>query len=297
MTIYYEITGPRRKQLAAAVGEFAGVTPVYQFTPSYAFAVDQYTITRAGNLEFSDRTDSEEVEKLIDFLDECGFSAIPVETEDAETLDGTDAEESEEPAEVISAADEAAPSANEVAPSSDETAPAPTEKPLKGSGDCGEEESDEDCETAPDASEGNLTETDRLTISLPLDSFSESALGNLKRLVASKETLIKHSIGVNALPIEVTDKIASFPWFPFAAKPDEVTAYTQLVTALCEMAKNQKRITAKDTAPENERYAFRCFLLRLGFIGKEYSATRKILLRNLPGNSAFKGGQRNAESN
>ncbi|MCD8196614.1 MAG: hypothetical protein LUE24_05545 [Lachnospiraceae bacterium] len=73
MTIYYEITGPRRKQLAAAVGEFVGATPVYQFTPSYAFAVDQYTITRQGNLEFSDRTDSADVEKLIDFLDERGF--------------------------------------------------------------------------------------------------------------------------------------------------------------------------------------------------------------------------------
>lgn len=256
---------------------------MYQFTPTYAFAVDQYTITRQGNLEFSDRTDSEEVEKLIDFLDERGYRAIPVETEDTETQVSANAEESEEPAEVISTADEAAP--------------APTEKPLKGSEDGGEEEPDEDCETTPVAPEDDLTETDRLTISLPLDGFSESALENLKRLVASKKTLLMHSIGANALPIEVTDKIVSFPWFPFTVEPDEVTAYTQLVTALCEMAKNQKRITAKDTAPENERYAFRCFLLRLGFIGKEYSATRKILLRNLPGNSAFKGGQRNAESN
>lgn len=282
MTIYYEITGPRRKQLASAVGEFVGTTPVYQFTPSYAFAVDQYTITRQGNLEFSDRTDSEEVEKLIDFLDERGFSVIPVETADAETLGSADAEESEEPAEVISVADKAAPS--------------PTEKPLKGSKDCGEEESVEDCKAAPVAPEDDLTETDRLTISLPLGGFSESALENLKRLVASKKTLLMHSIGAAALPIEISEDTVTFPWFPFTAEPDEVTAYTQLVTALCEMAKNQKRITAKDTTPENERYAFRCFLLRLGFIGKEYSATRKILLRNLPGNSAFKGGQRNAES-
>ena len=96
MTIYYEITGPRRKQLAAAAGEFVGATPVYQFTPSYAFAVDQYTITRQGNLEFSDRTDSEEVERLIDFLDGRGYQAIPAETEDAETEGSTNAEESEE---------------------------------------------------------------------------------------------------------------------------------------------------------------------------------------------------------
>ena len=286
MTIYYEITGPRRKKLAAAVGEFVGTAPVYQFTPSYAFAVDQYTITRQGNLEFSDRTDSEEVEKLIDFLDERGFKAIPVETEDAETENNTDEEESSE---VFSDADEATPS-------TDEATPVPTEKPLKGSEDGSEEESDEDCKAAPVVPEDDLTETDRLTISLPLDGFSESALKNLRRLVESKKTLLMHSIGADALPIEVTDKIVSFPWFPFTAEPDEVTAYTQLVTALCEMAKNQKHITAKDTTPENEKYAFRCFLLRLGFIGKEYSATRKILLRNLPGNTAFKGGQPNANS-
>ncbi len=38
----------------------------------------------------------------------------------------------------------------------------------------------------------------------------------------------------------------------------------------------------------NEKYAFRCFLLRLGFIGPEYKAQRKVLLRNLNGSAAFK---------
>ena len=55
------------------------------------------------------------------------------------------------------------------------------------------------------------------------------------------------------------------------------------------MAKNSKRITAKERTVENEKYAFRCFLLRLGFIGDEYKASRKILLKNLDGNSAFRG--------
>ena len=64
-----------------------------------------------------------------------------------------------------------------------------------------------------------------------------------------------------------------------------------LITALCEMAKNQKRVTATDKAPSNEKYAFRCFLLRLGFIGDEYKAARKILLRNLTGNTAFHNGR------
>ena len=56
------------------------------------------------------------------------------------------------------------------------------------------------------------------------------------------------------------------------------------------MSKEQKRITASEKEVENEKYAFRCFLLRLGFIGTEYKTDRKILLQNLSGSSAFKSG-------
>jgi hypothetical protein len=62
------------------------------------------------------------------------------------------------------------------------------------------------------------------------------------------------------------------------------------------MARNQKRITAKEKEIPNEKYAFRCFLLRLGFIGKEYKEERKILLRNLTGSAAFKGGVKNEDN-
>lgn len=54
------------------------------------------------------------------------------------------------------------------------------------------------------------------------------------------------------------------------------------------MARNQKRVTAKERDTDNDKYAFRCFLLRLGFIGPEFKQERKILLRNLTGSSAFK---------
>ena len=81
-----------------------------------------------------------------------------------------------------------------------------------------------------------------------------------------------------------------FPWFQPDVSPDEVKAYMDLVTALCKMAKEAKRITAKDKPVENEKYAFRCFLLRLGFIGDEFKTSRKILLKNFTGSSAFKNG-------
>ena len=45
---------------------------------------------------------------------------------------------------------------------------------------------------------------------------------------------------------------------------------------------------ATEQETDNEKYAFRCFLLRLGFIGSEYKEARKILLKNLSGNAAFR---------
>lgn len=69
------------------------------------------------------------------------------------------------------------------------------------------------------------------------------------------------------------------------------TLYLHFVHALCEMACNQKRISVQEREVENEKYAFRCFLLRLGFIGEEYKVERKILLKNLTGSSAFKNGE------
>ena len=83
----------------------------------------------------------------------------------------------------------------------------------------------------------------------------------------------------------------SFPWFG-ATEPEEALTYTKFISAVCEMTVKQKRITAKPKENENEKYAFRCFLLRLGFIGDEFKADRKLLLSKLDGSSAFKNGQK-----
>ena len=58
------------------------------------------------------------------------------------------------------------------------------------------------------------------------------------------------------------------------------------------MAITQKRISAKQKEIVNEKYEFRCFLLRLGLIGDEYKAQRKFLLKNLSGSAAFKSGHK-----
>jgi len=130
---------------------------------------------------------------------------------------------------------------------------------------------------------------------MSLDGFTETALENLDRLIASKAALIKKAIGADSLPIERTETTLRFPWFRFGIEPAEVNAYARFIGALCAMAKNQQRVTATEKAYNNEKYTFRCFLLRLGFIGPEYKAERKVLLSKLSGSAAFKNGQRNAE--
>lgn len=135
---------------------------------------------------------------------------------------------------------------------------------------------------------------DSLTISMPKDGFTDESIANLKHLVESKATLIKKALGAENLTITVEDDKISFPWFAGFPAPDEISAYAKFIGKLCGMAKTQKRVTAKDKAVDNDKYAFRCFLLRLGFIGAEYKADRKILLKNLTGSAAFKGGASDA---
>ena len=131
-----------------------------------------------------------------------------------------------------------------------------------------------------------------LMVSLPRESFTDAALENLHRLVDAKAALIKKALAVESLPVEADAEKVSFPWFADGQDGDAAKAYTHFITALCDMARKQKRVTAKERPADNEKYAFRCFLLRLGFIGEEYKNERKILLKNLSGNGSFKSGAR-----
>ena len=127
-------------------------------------------------------------------------------------------------------------------------------------------------------------------VSMPKSLFSNSSLENLKALITAKGSLIKKALGVDDLPLEITDTKVSFPWFPVTPTPDEMNAYDTFICKLCEMARNHKRVSAAEKPTDNEKYAFRCFLIRLGFIGAEYKSARKILLKNLSGSSAFRNG-------
>jgi hypothetical protein len=126
-----------------------------------------------------------------------------------------------------------------------------------------------------------------LTVELPLD---KAAVGTLTNILEAKETLIKKALGIDDLRFEIRDDKISFPWFEKMPTPDESRAYTTFIAQLCKLSKKLKRASSTETLVTNEKYAFRCFLLRLGFIGNEYKQERKILLQNLEGNSSWKDG-------
>jgi hypothetical protein len=138
-------------------------------------------------------------------------------------------------------------------------------------------------------------DSDKLVIEISREHYSDMPIENLKKIIASKETLIKKALASDSLRIDVTDEKICFPWFTLTGISGEAEAYSHFIFALCEMARRQKHITAKEKPLENDKFTMRLFLIRLGFNGPEFKSARKILLRNLEGNSAFKNGKPEAE--
>ena len=132
---------------------------------------------------------------------------------------------------------------------------------------------------------------DKLTIAISKESLTDTALENLQKIIANRQMLFQRAFRTDSTEIEITEEKINFSWFPYTTDSDEIVAYTQFISRLCDMARDAKRVSSKSTETDNDKYAFRCFLLRLGFIGKEYKTARKILLRNLTGNSAFRCGE------
>jgi len=290
MEIQLTLHGRKRKEAANCVGEAVNAAPVYAKAPTYAFDIGGIVLDRYGVLAIGDC--DEALPKVLIALQKAGFYT-PEEEEAPEALP-----EALAPAETDPEVVPETPTPLETDPAEPETEEALTEPvedipPEPAEEATLEEEAPGEAEAQPDPEEeppSDSEQTDRIVIQMPLAGFPPEKINNLHRLVASKERLIKKAIGIEALPIVEDSETLDFPWVPPGAQSDEITAYAQLISKLCDMAKSQQRVLATEQPVENEKYAFRCFLLRLGFIGEEYAAARKILLRNLDGNGSFKTG-------
>lgn len=132
-----------------------------------------------------------------------------------------------------------------------------------------------------------MAEENSLTVEMPLELVDDSTIDRLRKIVENKGELFKAAFNTDNLDIIVDEDKVCFPWFT-VEEYDDTSAYCTFISTLCEFAKNQSRINNKPDTTDNPKYTMRCYLLRLGMIGGEYKAARKVLLRNLSGSSAFR---------
>ena len=116
------------------------------------------------------------------------------------------------------------------------------------------------------------------------DDSCTFAIMNFINAVNDYET--EHGAALEGLKI-TTEKVI-FTGFPTAPDHEHLTAFAQLAVLMNQQAISQKRIQAKDVNDENEKYALRTWLLRLGMNGPDFKETRKILMENLSGHAAFR---------
>lgn len=256
----YNVSGADRKALVKVIGEALGVKPKYMGTPSYAFRIGSYEVSQHGVLTFEE---DEQTASVLIAIEAAGFK---VEQNSAEAT--TEPQGVETPQEADTAENELQEAGDIATKSTAE------EQPTE--------------ETAPDESK---EDTVHLSISMPLETFTDTALANLDALLKSKENLIKAAFGIEDIGYTLTEKKITFAWFSGEITVETSRAYADFVNKICEMARRQKRVIAKAKDVENPRYAFRCFLLRLGMIGDEYKVSRHVLLQRLTGNSAWKSRQ------
>ena len=260
----YGVRGEERKRLVKAVAEYRECISEYCGAPTFDYVIEDITIDKSGTLIFSVEPDEDDRNGLIEYLASRGFY-LPGDTISCEEVEAEQVHE---------------PDASDANLLSEEKTTETIQEP----------EEREELISPIRTGKGN-----RLTIELPKDGFSETALDNLQKLVDSKASLLKKSLGTEDLSIEITEDKIKFPWFSASADPMEVSAYTHLIAAIGKMAKSAKRVTAKDRPVESEKYSFRTWLLRLGFVGAEYKQERIILMKNLSGYAAFKN-QENADA-
>ena len=164
------------------------------------------------------------------------------------------------------------------------------------------------------------TEADETTVSIPVEGMSAEGLKNLVFLTRSKQYLINRAFAedVFRVPTALVEELGSTEipdaetflqtfqnhaegckgisfqdgkitfTLPTAGDPGMIKAFTHLTAAMVRQAKEQKRISPKETIEENEKYYMRIWLLRLGFGGAEGKEIRDLLMKKLKGHSAFR---------
>ena len=288
----FELNIADRKTLANRMEELTGIHPYYTRAPLYAYDIGNYTIDRDGNLLVE--PENADAELLTTLLNEGVIRG-------GESVESTDDQpENTEPTENLA---------------EEPVAEAEPDDTAEDEPDAEESESEDQPEEVP---------LD-LELAFPTSQHNGVSLRNLVNLIYSRGRLISKATGghfhvetdlvetlrddsctytvanfIEALKgyeaqcgtamegLVITEEKVSFTGFPTASDYDHLTAFGHLAILMNQQAISQKRIQAKDVNDENEKYALRTWLLRLGMNGPDFKETRKILMENLSGHAAFR---------
>lgn len=145
-------------------------------------------------------------------------------------------------------------------------------------------------------------ETTDTSILIETNICDEKYVNNIKNVMKSKGELLFKAVGsVNKeQPIvrinSENKKIINFPMFNSTLEVSKLKAYLQLSQAVNNYCSLHTRVVPRVNESPNEKYTFRTWLLRLKMIGDEYKTTRKELVKNLVGNTAWRNYEINNET-
>ncbi|MDR2044173.1 MAG: hypothetical protein LBQ15_07370 [Clostridium sp.] len=310
----FNVTGTERKKLAGAISEILNTPIKYLGAPTFAYEVGSYHIDKNGMVTgehdlnlfvgLAGRGFEPEQSRTFHLITPRGTLLIHDHFETAEEAraagyglyfdhetDGiwrqvwSKSDENHHTEFAVVGAPFEKPSASEEAPVEETTEATAAEEIPENDAPESPAVEENAADTAP--------EITQLVIEYPLDGFTPEAIDNLTKMVLAKEALLKKALGAEELPIQIPDdQRIAFPWFSIDTDSDAATAYAQFIAALCKTAKEKKRVTAKaPEAFENEKFAMRVWLIGLGMIGAEFGAARKLLMRNLSGDSGWRYGK------
>ena len=163
--------------------------------------------------------------------------------------------------------------------------------------ECGYETENDKNVDISDTNKDFESETIGSSIGLPISKLSDKPcndkiIANLKAIIAGKMTLFQKAVGTDKeLKVEWNKDEIWFDWFDSVIPNEKLGLYISLFKALYQMAEKAVRVNTKDKPVDNEKFAMRTFLNRIGLSGMEYKPLRKELMRNLSGDGAFRYGR------
>ena len=271
MEIKFNIEKSQRKALAQKIGELTGAEVKYLGVPGCRYQIDFFTLDKNAVLSFSDRIDTDIVEKVLNGLAEAGYESKTVAPPEE-----TDASAESEPDIPVEPSSGFPLLASISFPIAEHTVQSLTNLicMIHSRG------------ALLSKATGGEFFADKSLADAILDDKTFRSIHELIAYIREWEETNPELKG-----IRFADDKLIFDGFGAAQDAETVKTFTKLAAAMNKMAITQKRVQAKDVDDRNEKYALRIWLIRLGLNGADFKADRKRLMTPLSGHTAFRNDE------